>query len=654
MGNLRFLTVFIFSILFSLVGFTQEQKELLLNGGFESGVAKWKSYCDAAGITPVDGVGGGVAGFAISASTTSPLAGKSSGIITKDAANRQGCGVATDFTVQEENKAQVLQVKIPYKITSGTYADDQYKVYVYDIDNASMIEVAPTFIKNSSIKETYRGTFQTSLTGVNYRLIIHNASTSAVASTMKIEGSISSQTIATGSFQTDWKNYPGSPSFANVNLGTGGTSYFQYKEFGDSIIVRAGFVLGAGGSLTGTLQIPIPSGMSIDYTGIQAISACGTAYSVDTGANRPSGTIVTGNGANHLRVTGAQLGASGLEWGTSVPFAWANTYSFNFTSDPIKIQGKTSNTVLSSEYSQTDIFARATNASGSLSTSPSDITWTTVERDTVGGFSATSNVVNYTIKTNGYYDIDGQIYSGGTTAANGYFQTSLYNTTTSSQIAETSTTYEGVKAVNGGERFSYHNIYLPAGTQIKIRANTDKTSPTIVAVASQNYLSIKKSNGGGATQVATSESISARYKTAAGQSIANASTPVIDFGTKEFDDVGSVTTGGSWKFTPNAAGKFEVCVRVRYANGQTWTATTSYAAAYLYKNGSSYSALGEVFFPATSTPSNSGPHLPGCDVIKLLSTDFIDVRTAHNEGSARTLLGSDAHNWITIKRVGNY
>ena len=578
MGNLRFLTVFIFSILFSLVGFTQEQKELLLNGGFESGVAKWKSYCDAAGITPVDGVGGGVAGFAISASTTSPLSGKSSGIITKDAANRQGCGVATDFTVQEENKAQVLQVKIPYKITSGTYADDQYKVYVYDIDNASMIEVAPTFIKNSSIKETYRGTFQTSLTGVNYRLIIHNASTSAVASTMKIEGNVSSQLVGTGSFQTDWKNYPGSPTFTNVNLGTGGTSYFQYKELGDSIIIRAGFVLGTGGSLTGTLQIPIPSGMLIDYTGIQAINACGTAYSVDTGLNRPSGTIVTGNGANHLRVTGAQLGASGLEWGTSVPFTWANTYSFNFTSDPIKIQGKTSNTVLSSEYSSqnivTGLSGGSTAGTNNTSLKITGIAISAASRDTVGAWDAINN--RYNVKVSGFYEFfaSGYFVPNGS-ATDSFNLITLYkNGSFLVDISRRDTKATENQTISVWISGTTFPVYLSAGDYVEFFANQNSG---VTRAFNGSYFGIKKVDGGGAVQVAASEDCGVAASHGAGSSLASAGSTIV-FENEEFDKCGEYdpSTG---IFQPRNSGEYEIIYNLYSVNF-----TDSVFDSGIYKN----------------------------------------------------------------------
>lgn len=638
MGNFKFLMAFLFSILFSVSGFTQDAKELLLNGSFESGVAKWKSYCDAAGITPVDGVGGGVAGFAISASTSSPLAGKSSGIITKDAVNRQGCGIATDFVVAEENKAQALQVKIPYKVTSGTYADDQYKVYVYDIDNASMIEVAPTFIKNSSIKEEFKGVFQTSLTGVNYRLIIHNASTSAVASTLKIEAKVSSQVVSVGSFATDWQSYTNSCS----GSWTTNTTYeCKMRYVGDSAEFQIKVNLtGAPNAVQLSVNLPV----SVDSAKmVSNFGAVGSSTFQDSGVSSTMGGIQILSGIVYPYTS--TYPGSGVT--TTIPFTWGTNDSLTLDFR-VPVVGKTSNTVLSSEYYSRELVSRANGSQTLSNNSETTLDLTTTVIDKAASIDLTANTI--AVKSPGLHRITAKASVGAPAGAtfNGYLNLRKNGSTNETLDVRTFTT----TGFSG-------NVYLSGSTIIDAIAGDfydlrvfQQNGSTASATTDTVFIVEKLS--GGAVQVAAEQSVGARYKTAAGQSIANASTPVIDFGTKDFDDLGNVTTGGSWKFQPSSAGKFEFCVRVRYSNSQVWTATSSYAAAYLYKNGGSYSALGEVFFPATSTPSNSGPTLMGCDVVKMLSTDYVEVRTAHNESSARTLLGSDAHNWVTIKKVGNY
>lgn len=59
-----------------------------------------------------------------------------------------------------------------------------------------------------------------------------------------------------------WTDYD--PNFANVSLGTGGTEYGRYMRRGRDLFFTAGFVLGTGGSLTGSLTVDLPLGHNSD------------------------------------------------------------------------------------------------------------------------------------------------------------------------------------------------------------------------------------------------------------------------------------------------------------------------------------------------------------------------------------------------------
>lgn len=61
-----------------------------------------------------------------------------------------------------------------------------------------------------------------------------------------------------------------------------------------------------------------------------------------------------------------------------------------------------------------------------------------------------------------------------------------------------------------------------------------------------------------------------KYSTASAQAIPNASSTIIDFDTKEFDDLASVTTGGSWKFVAKHSGKYRVEALATLAAGGAW------------------------------------------------------------------------------------
>lgn len=528
MGNLRFLTVFIFSILFSVIGYGQE---LLSNGNFESSVAKWKSYCDAAGVAPVDGVGGGVAGLAISASTSSPLAGKSSGIITKDAVNRQGCGIATDFVVAEENKAKVLQIKIPYKITSGTYADDQYKVYVYDVDNAAMIEVAPTFIKNSLITESFKGVFQTSLTGVNYRLIIHNASTSAVASTFKLEASVSTQTTSTGSFATDWETYTAGCSGAWT---TNTTWVCKKRLVGDTLEVVATATL-SGAPNSAQFTADIPAGFTIDVNKINgqgpAGTSLGSASILDSGTQVYTGSVYYSTLTSVTVTYGAANGAGAntnnglVNQANPMTFAVNDVVGVKFS---VPVVGKTSNTVLSDTYDSRPVGSLISFGGSQNLTSGADtkITLDTVANDPTGMFVLASN--HLVVKTSGYYDISGSVGYGGNAT----------NSRTAKIMKNVSTTLSQAvsQAVSGGNGtvvpVSVNNVYLIAGDTLQLNGLQDSGSTLGILNASQfTFLSISKSQA--PTTISASEVVA--FMAEGASSNAAGSAVVIPFNTPSHD-----------------------------------------------------------------------------------------------------------------------
>jgi hypothetical protein len=142
----------------------------------------WVTYADAAAATPVDGTGGSPT-VTFTASTSSPIRGLVSAVFTKDAANRQGQGVAYAFTIPAVDKGKL--VGINFDITpGGSYASSDMSVYVYDVTNSVLITPAAVSLPNLI------GTFTTSFgltAGTSYRLILHVASTNASAYTLKID-----------------------------------------------------------------------------------------------------------------------------------------------------------------------------------------------------------------------------------------------------------------------------------------------------------------------------------------------------------------------------------------------------------------------------------------------------------------------------------
>ena len=142
-------------------------------GLFEESTKGWATYADAAGATPVNGTGGSPT-VTFTRSTSSPLEGKASAILTKDAANRQGEGASYDFTIDEAysgTNPQNLALEFYYdtggSFTVGSASDVQ--VYVYDITNATLI--VPVVTSISSTVGRFQSAFMAASGSVDYRLI---------------------------------------------------------------------------------------------------------------------------------------------------------------------------------------------------------------------------------------------------------------------------------------------------------------------------------------------------------------------------------------------------------------------------------------------------------------------------------------------------
>lgn len=143
--------------------------------------------------------------------------------------------------------------------------------------------------------------------------------------------------------------------------------------------------------------------------------------------------------------------------------------------------------------------------------------------------------------------------------------------------------------------------------------------------------------------------VSAIYNTAAGQSIANNTSTIIDFGTVEHDPSSRVTTGSAWKFTAEEAGVYEISSFVQLSGGGGWTAGEE-AHITLFKNNSSIARLG--LDVAQTAHTQTVPIICSPRQIFLAASDFIDLRITQNSGGAISLVNVASVNWVSIKKVG--
>lgn len=150
------------------------------------------------------------------------------------------------------------------------------------------------------------------------------------------------------------------------------------------------------------------------------------------------------------------------------------------------------------------------------------------------------------------------------------------------------------------------------------------------------------SASGGGTVVA------ARYKTAAGQSIASGTPAIVDFGSQDYDTSSAVTTGASWQYAVPATGKYRISARVTFAQSTAWL-ETEYGQLSIYKGGAQLVSLGIV---GAQDASSNFKAIGDSTTLSLTAGDLIDIRVHQNSGAAIALHNDAAYNHVSIEKVG--
>ncbi len=594
-------------------------KNYISNSDAEATANGYNAYADAAQAVPVDGTGGSPT-VTITRSTSSPLRGVGSFLITKDAANRQGQGVSTDFTIDSADQAKPLQISFDYTIASGTYSggtsstDSDITCYIYDVTNALIIQPSGFKLDGGvvGVNYSFKGNFQTSSNSTSYRLILHCATTSASAFTVKFDNVVVSPVVYTlGAATYDPTDY--TPTYAG--LGTVTTTEMKHSRYGAVMKIQGKITLG---TTTGTTaSMTLPNGLTAN---VSATRHVGYAVFSGTTAAPVKISILASSASNTLNfgVINASLNAAG---GTSLG-ASGDVLSIDID---VPITGWSANSVVSSE-TDTRIVALSITGDPASATTGNPIIFPTVTYDTHGAYNASTG--RYTVPIAGYYRVHG--YTNGDVPA---ITLKIYkNAVAGPNLGVTMPTYFATP-LSG-------TVLCSAGDILDVRPDGTYNA------ASTSYVYIERLSG--PSQIASIESINARYKTAAGQTITSGSFQIVDFGTKDFDSHNSVTTGASWKFTAPTSGKYLVTGVCALGTG----AATLGAEfdLYLFKNGSAAGMLGGKTYDSTNS---SFAFASGATTVSLISGDFIDLRVLHNHTGSRNLGANADQNSVSITRVGN-
>lgn len=151
---------------------------------------------------PVDGTGGTPAGITLTRNTVAPLVGVADFDFSKDAASREGMGVSTDFSINNADKGNEIQISLIYDGSAGMVlgTSSDVRVWIYDVTNAALIQISPRYTLKGPTGSalTFVGTFTASISSTSYRLILHIGTTNASAWDLHFDDVIATDIITPG------------------------------------------------------------------------------------------------------------------------------------------------------------------------------------------------------------------------------------------------------------------------------------------------------------------------------------------------------------------------------------------------------------------------------------------------------------------------
>lgn len=511
----------------------------ITNSDFEVDATGYSAYADAAAVDPVDGTGGSPT-VTIARNTTTPLRGTGDGVITKDAANRQGEGVSFDFTIDSADQSRVMTIDFDYSASAnflfnGGVAGDESDImlWIYDVTNASLIQPGPYGLDGSG---RFIGEFQSAPDSTSYRLIFHVATTNATAWTFNID---------------------------RVNVGPSDQSLAPR--------VVAARALGSTTVNSATVTI-LEADTTEYYDTTSSLASTGVFTAPVSGIYHIGGTVITGN----VSWTAGQIYAVALYKNAVLDRTLNQTeVQANFTGnaylnpnldiqlqagDTIDLRGNhnqgTSQTwtsdiaihlVAGSEEQASGrvVSLRVTGdpASAAVNT---PVIFPTVDEDTHAAYNNTTGI--YTAPVSGHYIVAGFINSNDTVTLNLYVDGSL-----DISIGRTET---GV-----GTGTFYGCVKLNAGQTVSLRPGATLNAAT------GSIMCIHRMSG--PSHVAASEKIVAIYEEQAGQSIPNNTNTTLTLDTLIKDTHNAVSSG---VFTAPSAGFYSIHFSMRWTSSAGWAA----------------------------------------------------------------------------------
>ena len=580
---------------------------------------------------PDDGTGGSP-NVTWAANSSNPLIGAQDYKLSKDAANRQGEGVAFDFTIDKifKDMPQLMKTKFYFQ-GSANFAAEDLAVYIYDKDGTNLIQ--PHTYELNATQGVFETTWQPQAGNDDYRLILHIASTNASAWDLQVSTiETGPQTKVYGPAMTDWVDYE--PTFTNFTLGDS-TRIFRWRRVGDSIQINGYIDLETTGAFTGSITFSPPDGVVLDNS---KFVVSGNSHMVGkVSFYDATGPSYNGRVKFNSTTSFALSYLSGSQtWGAqsaTLPFVWAAQDRVYLQTDLIPVAGWSSNTVMSNEGETRIVAAKVTGGGGdTIGTTEQWLQFGLLQFDTHTGMenlgstgTTASSGHRYTAPVSGYYEIYAHVFweltaSAGTTS---YAQLRIMkNSTTPSTGTYLGVNREYYSSTTTGLNTSVavrDIAWLDAGDTVRISMDSNDANCEFLSQGTDNYFSIERLSG--PSSIAASEVVAFKYITdTTGQSMSGGVTNTVQFQTKRYDTHNAFSSNTT--FTAPIAGFYVFNV---YLQMQSLSVNaTQYMNMELYKNGAAYGGSWLDRWEAPSTASLA-PNFRGSSTLYLEAGEYVHV-----------------------------
>lgn len=606
-------------------------KNYVTNGDAEAGSTGWEGYYKGTPATrPAAASGSTLTPVLLTTSitSTSPLSGSNSWLISKPASNCQSHMLFRTITIDDSDKGKVLQISFDYKVDSGTFQagstaqDSDLIVYMYG--NGAFVEPSniKLFSNSTTLSERFTASFQADAVSNVYRICFYVPTTNTAAWTLKVDNiAVSPSAYVYGSPIVDLPDYV--PTVVGMTAPT--NVAVSATKRGRLLRVNGSFTTGTVNGSTASMSLP--QGLTIASSVNNPVSTNAVVgYYARDSVSTVVGTIIATSGGSVVNFSYYGGGTAGpnVAQPASNCFGSGEKISFWFE---VPITGWSSSVQMSDSAETRVVLAKVAIGSSVTALANNPIKFNTVVNDTHGAYSATTGL--FTAPVSGYYKVSFIGYSNGNSDV--YI---ALNGTGSGYICNLP-----INNFSSGSTV----IFANAGQTIGIYVNAGPTFPAPAAAGYMTTASFERVSG--PSQIAASEFIGARYTSAAGQSTTSATDTIINFDTKEYDTHGIVTTGTSWRATAPISGKYRISTMVTSQHA-AWTVGQVFVGQ-LFKNGVLHSSH-------QMTANASGTYRMATHLnttIHLNQGDYVNL--VLNQSLTQVIFAYHPATFFCIERVGN-